>query len=50
MTETKCNTDACFMLGGLFGVASEDNCIRELFFGTDYNTHLGTEEPETIDQ
>jgi amidophosphoribosyltransferase len=31
------------MLGGLFGVASEDNCIRELFFGTDYNTHLGTE-------
>jgi len=31
------------MLGGLFGVASKDNCIRDLFFGTDYNTHLGTE-------
>jgi len=31
------------MLGGLFGVASKDNCARELFFGTDYNTHLGTE-------
>jgi len=31
------------MLGGLFGVASKDNCVRELFFGTDYNTHLGTE-------
>ena len=31
------------MLGGLFGVASYDNCARELFFGTDYNTHLGTE-------
>ena len=31
------------MLGGLFGVASKDNCARDLFFGTDYNTHLGTE-------
>jgi len=31
------------MLGGLFGVASKDNCAKELFFGTDYNTHLGTE-------
>ena len=31
------------MLGGLFGVASKDNCTRDLFFGTDYNTHLGTE-------
>jgi len=31
------------MLGGLFGVASQDSCTRDLFFGTDYNTHLGTE-------
>lgn len=31
------------MLGGLFGVASQGNCARDLFFGTDYNTHLGTE-------
>ena len=31
------------MLGGLFGVASKDNCAKDLFFGTDYNTHLGTE-------
>ena len=31
------------MLGGLFGVASKDTCVRDLFFGTDYNTHLGTE-------
>jgi len=31
------------MLGGLFAVASTTNCRRELFFGTDYNTHLGTE-------
>jgi amidophosphoribosyltransferase len=31
------------MLGGLFGLASKDNCAKDLFFGTDYNTHLGTE-------
>ena len=31
------------MLGGLFGVASKKNCVRDLFYGTDYNTHLGTE-------
>ena len=31
------------MLGGLFGVASKDSCKKDLFFGTDYNTHLGTE-------
>ncbi len=31
------------MLGGLFGVASNGNCASDLFFGTDYNTHLGTE-------
>ena len=31
------------MLGGLFGVASKGNCLSDLFFGTDYNTHLGTE-------
>lgn len=30
-------------MGGLFGVASKDDCARDLFFGTDYNTHLGTE-------
>src|SRR5512136_2776918 len=31
------------MLGGLFGVTSKTNCAKDLFFGTDYNTHLGTE-------
>lgn len=31
------------MLGGLFGVASRESCVKDLFFGTDYNTHLGTE-------
>jgi amidophosphoribosyltransferase len=31
------------MLGGLFGVASRSNCAKDLFFGIDYHTHLGTE-------
>jgi amidophosphoribosyltransferase len=31
------------MLGGLFGIASKGDCVSDLFFGTDYNTHLGTE-------
>jgi amidophosphoribosyltransferase len=29
-------------MGGLFGVAMRDNCIQDLFFGTDYHSHLGT--------
>ena len=29
-------------MGGLFGVASKENCIFDLFFGTDYHSHLGT--------
>ncbi len=29
-------------MGGLFGVASRDDCVRDLFFGTDYHSHLGT--------
>ena len=35
--------EVTLMLGGLFGVASKTDCSKELFFGTDYNTHLGTE-------
>ena len=31
------------MLGGLFGIASKGSCSSDLFFGVDYNTHLGTE-------
>ena len=31
------------MLGGLFGVISKDSCSKDLFFGIDYHTHLGTE-------
>ena len=29
-------------MGGFFGVASKNNCVTDLFFGTDYNSHLGT--------
>ena len=29
-------------MGGFFGVASKDDCVYEVFFGTDYHSHLGT--------
>jgi len=29
-------------MGGLFGVASREDCMSDLFFGTDYHSHLGT--------
>ncbi len=29
-------------MGGFFGVASKENRIFDLFFGTDYHSHLGT--------
>ena len=29
-------------MGGFFGVASNDNCMFDLFFGVDYHSHLGT--------
>ncbi len=29
-------------MGGLFGVFSNTNCIPDLFYGTDYHSHLGT--------
>jgi len=39
-------------MSGIFGVASESNCMDDLFCGTDYRSHLGTgfrkreDEPE----
>ncbi len=30
-------------MGGFFGVAAKDDCIQDLFFGTDYQSHLGTQ-------
>ncbi|MDP6545723.1 MAG: amidophosphoribosyltransferase [Phycisphaerae bacterium] len=29
-------------MGGFFGVASKDDCVTDLFYGTDYHCHLGT--------
>lgn len=29
-------------MGGFFGVASKQDCLFDLFFGTDYHSHLGT--------
>ena len=29
-------------MGGFFGVASKQDCIADVFFGTDYHSHLGT--------
>ena len=29
-------------MGGFFGVASKNDCITDVFFGTDYHSHLGT--------
>jgi amidophosphoribosyltransferase len=29
-------------MGGFFGVVSKVDCINDLFFGTDYHSHLGT--------
>ena len=28
-------------MGGFFGVASQDDCVFDLYFGVDYQTHLG---------
>lgn len=29
-------------MGGFFGAASENDCVTDVFFGTDYHSHLGT--------
>ena len=29
-------------MGGFFGAASHNDCISDVFFGTDYHSHLGT--------
>jgi amidophosphoribosyltransferase len=29
-------------MGGFFGVASTEDCVEDLFYGTDYHSHLGT--------
>ncbi len=29
-------------MGGVFGVISKETCVNDLFYGTDYHSHLGT--------
>ncbi|MFC1503923.1 amidophosphoribosyltransferase [Spirochaetota bacterium] len=29
-------------MGGFFGIASKEDCVHELFYSTDYHSHLGT--------
>ena len=29
-------------MGGLFGIASKKDCVLDLYYGTDYHSHLGT--------
>jgi len=29
-------------MGGYFGVVSKEDCVNDLFYGTDYHSHLGT--------
>jgi amidophosphoribosyltransferase len=29
-------------MGGIFGVVSKEDCLWDLFYGTDYHSHLGT--------
>lgn len=31
-------------MGGMFGVASQRDCVTDLFFGIDYHSHLGTKK------
>lgn len=31
-------------MGGIFGVVSNSDCVMDLFFGTDYHSHLGTKK------
>ncbi len=30
------------VMGGLFGSVSKEDCVDDLFYGTDYHSHLGT--------
>ena len=30
-------------MSGIFGVVAKNDCVRDLFYGTDYHSHLGTE-------
>ena len=29
-------------MGGFFGTIKKESCVTDLFYGVDYNSHLGT--------
>ena len=29
-------------MGGFFGTISTSDCVNDVFYGTDYNSHMGT--------
>ena len=29
-------------MGGFFGVVADHDCVTDIFYGTDYHSHLGT--------
>ena len=29
-------------MGGIFGTITKKSCVADVFYGTDYNSHLGT--------
>ena len=35
-------TNKYIFMGGIFGTISRKSCVADLFYGTDYNSHLGT--------
>lgn len=35
-------TNKYIFMGGIFGTISKKSCVADLFYGTDYNSHLGT--------
>ena len=35
-------TNKYIYMGGIFGTISKKSCLADLFYGTDYNSHLGT--------
>lgn len=39
---TKINNKYKEFMGGFFGTVSKASCVTDLFYGTDYNSHLGT--------
>ena len=38
----KRKSSGVFCMSGYFGVVSKEDCVFDLFFGTDYHSHLGT--------